>query len=131
MLDALTSVLDIRVLSASRLEDSQGLAGTASESTINGASASASSGPTRTNNDRRLTLERSAMPRKKLAPDPGEILVEEVLKPLAATEYRLAKALGASARRINKTVHDKRAITADAPLFGIRSVEPILESSVG
>ena len=57
------------------------------------------------------------MPRKKLAPvHPGEILVEEFLKPLAITEYRLAKGLRVSARRINEIVHGKRAITADTAL---------------
>ena len=57
------------------------------------------------------------MPRKKLAPvHPGEILVEEFLKPLALTEYRLAKGLRVPARRINEIVHGKRAITADTAL---------------
>lgn len=57
------------------------------------------------------------MPRKKLAPvHPGEILAEEFLKPLALTEYRLAKGLCVSARRINEIVHGKRAITADTAL---------------
>jgi antitoxin HigA-1 len=57
------------------------------------------------------------MPRRKLAPvHPGEILVEEFLKPLAVTEYRLAKGLRVPARRINEIVHGKRAITADTAL---------------
>jgi len=57
------------------------------------------------------------MPRKKLTPvHPGEILVEEFLKPLALTEYRLAKGLRVPARRINEIVHGKRAITADTAL---------------
>lgn len=57
------------------------------------------------------------MPRKKLAPiHPGEVLVEEFLKPLALTEYRLAKGLRVPARRINEIVHGKRAITADTAL---------------
>ena len=57
------------------------------------------------------------MQRKKLARvHPGEILVEEFLKPLALTEYRLAKGLRVPARRINEIVHGKRAITADTAL---------------
>jgi addiction module HigA family antidote len=57
------------------------------------------------------------MPTKKLAPvHPGEILAEEFLKPLALTEYRLAKGLRVPARRINEIVHGKRAITADTAL---------------
>ncbi len=57
------------------------------------------------------------MHRNKLAPvHPGEILAEEFLKPLALSEYRLAKGLCVSARRINEIVHGKRAITADTAL---------------
>ena len=44
---------------------------------------------------------------------PGEMLVEEFLKPLGLTEYRLAKDLGVPPRRINEIVHGKRAITTD------------------
>ena len=44
---------------------------------------------------------------------PGEILVEEFLKPLGLTEYRLAKDIGVPPRRINEIVHGKRAITTD------------------
>ena len=57
------------------------------------------------------------MPRKKLAPvHPGEILDEEFLKPLALTQYRLAKGLKVPARRINEIVLRKRAISADTAL---------------
>ena len=47
---------------------------------------------------------------------PGEILLEEWLKPLKISQYALAKAIGVSARRINEIVHGKRAITADTAL---------------
>ena len=57
------------------------------------------------------------MPRKRLAPvHPGEILDEEFLKPLALTQYRLAKGLKVPARRINEIVLRKRAISADTAL---------------
>jgi addiction module HigA family antidote len=57
------------------------------------------------------------MTRKRLAPvHPGEILEEEFLKPLALTQYRLAKGLKVPARRINEIVHRKRAISADTAL---------------
>ena len=57
------------------------------------------------------------MPRKRLAPvHPGEILEEEFLRPLALTQYRLAKGLKVPARRINEIVHGTRAITADTAL---------------
>lgn len=44
---------------------------------------------------------------------PGEILVEEFLKPLGITEYRLAKDIGVTPRRINEIVHGRRAVTVD------------------
>lgn len=47
---------------------------------------------------------------------PGEILAEEFLEPLGISQYRLAKDIGVSARRINEIVHGKRAITADTSL---------------
>jgi addiction module HigA family antidote len=57
------------------------------------------------------------MARKKILPvHPGEILEEEFLKPLGVTQYRLAKGLRVSARRINEIVHGKRAISADTAL---------------
>jgi len=57
------------------------------------------------------------MPRKRLAPvHPGEILDEEFLKPLALTQYRLAKGLKVPARRINEIVLRKRSISADTAL---------------
>jgi addiction module HigA family antidote len=47
---------------------------------------------------------------------PGEILDEEFLQPMGLTQYRLAKDLGVSPRRINEIVHGQRAITADTAL---------------
>ena len=44
---------------------------------------------------------------------PGEILLEEFLKPLGVTQYRLAKEIGVPQRRIGEIVTGKRAITAD------------------
>ncbi|MFI5212935.1 MAG: HigA family addiction module antitoxin [Gemmatimonadales bacterium] len=57
------------------------------------------------------------MTTKRLAPvHPGEILFEEFLKPLALTQYRLAKGLNVPARRINEIVHGTRAVSADTAL---------------
>jgi addiction module HigA family antidote len=54
---------------------------------------------------------------KKIAPiHPGEILLEEFLKPLRITQYRLVKDIGVPARRINEIVHGKRSISADTAL---------------
>jgi addiction module HigA family antidote len=47
---------------------------------------------------------------------PGEILLEEFLKPLDVSQYQLAKELGVPARRINEIVHGQRRITADTAL---------------
>lgn len=47
---------------------------------------------------------------------PGEILIEEFLKPLGVTQYRLAKNIGVPARRINEITQGARSITADTAL---------------
>ncbi len=47
---------------------------------------------------------------------PGEILLEEFLKPLGISQYALAKAVEVPARRINEIVHGKRSVTADTDL---------------
>ncbi len=57
------------------------------------------------------------MARKRLRPvHPGEVLLEDFLKPFGLTQYRLAKELHVPPRRINEIVHGKRAITADTAL---------------
>lgn len=51
---------------------------------------------------------------EKLAPvHPGEVLLEDFLKPLGLSPYRLAKALNVPPRRINEIVHGKRGVSAD------------------
>ncbi len=47
---------------------------------------------------------------------PGEILLEEFLKPMGLSQYRLAKEIGVPAQRISEIVSGKRAITADTDL---------------
>lgn len=47
---------------------------------------------------------------------PGEILLAEFLEPLGISQYRLAKDIGVTPRRINEIVHGRRAITADTAL---------------
>jgi addiction module HigA family antidote len=54
---------------------------------------------------------------KKLNPiHPGEILMEEFLKPIGVSQYRLAKDISVPPRRINEIVHGKRSVTADTAL---------------
>jgi addiction module HigA family antidote len=57
------------------------------------------------------------MTKKRLPPiHPGEILMEEFLKPMGISQYRLAKDINVPARRINEIVQGKRAITPDTAL---------------
>jgi addiction module HigA family antidote len=49
-------------------------------------------------------------------PTPGEILLEEFLKPLALSQNALARALHVPPRRINEIILGKRAISADTDL---------------
>ena len=49
-------------------------------------------------------------------PTPGEILLEEFLKPMGITQYRLAKEIGVAQRRIGEIVVGKRGVTADTGL---------------
>jgi antitoxin HigA-1 len=54
---------------------------------------------------------------RKLAPvHPGEILLEEFMKPLGLSQTRIGRDLGVSPRRINEIVHGKRSVTADTAL---------------
>jgi len=54
---------------------------------------------------------------KKIAPiHPGEILMEEFLKPMGISQYRLAKDIRVPPRRINEIVHGVRSISADTAL---------------
>lgn len=54
---------------------------------------------------------------KKLAPvHPGEVLMEEFLKPMGISQNHLAVRIGVPARRINEIVLGKRRITADTAL---------------
>ncbi|MCP5279923.1 MAG: HigA family addiction module antidote protein [Thiobacillus sp.] len=47
---------------------------------------------------------------------PGEILLEEFIKPMGLSQTRLAQAIGVPPRRINEIVLGKRGITADTAL---------------
>jgi len=57
------------------------------------------------------------MTMRKIRPvTPGELLLEEFLKPMGITQYRLAKEIGVPRRRIGEIVAGNRAITADTDL---------------
>ncbi|MBW2646572.1 MAG: HigA family addiction module antidote protein [Deltaproteobacteria bacterium] len=57
------------------------------------------------------------MTRKRLPViHPGEVLLEEFLKPIGISQYRVAKDINVPARRINEIVHGTRSITANTAL---------------
>ncbi len=57
------------------------------------------------------------MKTKKIKPiHPGEILLEEFLKPMSLSQNRLANDIGVPPRRINEIIHRKRRITADTAI---------------
>jgi addiction module HigA family antidote len=72
---------------------------------------------------------------RKLQPlHPGEILLEDFLKPLGVSQYRFAKGLSVPPRRINEIVPGKRAISADTALRRrtvLRHLRPLLAQSPG
>lgn len=47
---------------------------------------------------------------------PGEVLLEEFLKPMGISQNQLARAMEVPPRRINEIVHGKRAVSADTAL---------------
>lgn len=49
-------------------------------------------------------------------PTPGDILLEDFLKPIGMSQTALANAIGVPPRRINEIVLGKRAVTADTDL---------------
>ncbi|MDL1985503.1 MAG: HigA family addiction module antitoxin [Deltaproteobacteria bacterium] len=62
---------------------------------------------------------------KKLSPvTPGDVLLEEFLRPMNITQNQLAKDINVPANRISQVIHGKREITSDTALrlgkyFGI------------
>ncbi len=47
---------------------------------------------------------------------PGEVLLEDFMKPLGLSQYRVAKDISVPPLRINQIVHGKRSITADTAM---------------
>src|SRR5579864_1589141 len=64
------------------------------------------------------TMSRSSIITAELLPNPhpGEILLQEFLRPMALSQTALARAISVPPRRINEIVLGKRAITADTDL---------------
>jgi antitoxin HigA-1 len=57
-----------------------------------------------------------ALPSNRTATHPGEVLLEEYIKPLHLVQATLARELGISTNRLNELVNGKRGITADTAL---------------
>src|SRR5690349_13715991 len=47
---------------------------------------------------------------------PGEILIEEFMKPMGLSQYRVAKDISVAPVRISQIIHGKRSITADTAM---------------
>ncbi len=56
------------------------------------------------------------LPKNRIATHPGEVLLEEFIKPMKLTQASLARTLGISTNRLNELVRGKRGITADTAL---------------
>lgn len=53
------------------------------------------------------------LPEKRVPTHPGEILLEEFLRPLCLTQVALARHLGIPIQRVNEIVSGKRGITPE------------------
>jgi addiction module HigA family antidote len=67
-------------------------------------------------NDPERMREILAMPRDMPPVHPGEVLLEDFLKPLGMSQNALARAVGVPPRRINEIVLGKRSVTGDTAL---------------
>jgi len=56
------------------------------------------------------------LPKNRRPTSPGEILLEEFLKPLAMTQVALAEKMGVPIQRVNTLINGKRGVTAETAL---------------
>ncbi len=61
-------------------------------------------------------MSRLLVPKNRAPTHPGEILLEEFLKPYGMTQKELARRIGVSYPRVNELVHKKRGVTPDTAL---------------
>jgi addiction module HigA family antidote len=59
---------------------------------------------------------RRRLPKKRPPTHPGEMLLEEFLKPLEMTQVELARRLGVSYPRLNEIIKGRRSVTPDTAL---------------
>jgi len=53
------------------------------------------------------------LPKNRIPTHPGEILMEEFLRPLGLTQVAFARHIGVPVQRVNEVVRGKRGITAE------------------
>ena len=56
------------------------------------------------------------IPKNRQPTPPGEVLLEEFLKPLCMSQVEAAQRMGIPLNRLNEVIHSKRGITADTAL---------------
>ena len=64
----------------------------------------------------REPLVQRRLPTHRPPPHPGEMLLEEFLKPLGITQSAFAARLGVSFPRLNEVINRKRSVTPDTAL---------------
>jgi addiction module HigA family antidote len=70
-----------------------------------------------------MRFKANALPANRRPTHPGEILLEDFLKPLGISQVALAKKLGIPVQRVNTIVAGKRGITAETALLFARFFE--------
>jgi len=63
------------------------------------------------------------IPKHRQPTAPGEILLEEFLKPKGITQVELAARMGISVQRVNTLINGKRAVTAETAILLARELE--------
>jgi addiction module HigA family antidote len=78
--------------------------------------ATKSKSPITTRRDARRSLIQRRLPTHQPPTHPGEMLLEEFLKPLGITQSAFAARLGVSFPRLNEVIHARRSVTPDTAL---------------
>src|SRR5680860_1770768 len=89
---------------------------TAFASTSSGESASAGGRAMRSTWRSSTTTGRIDMTAKLRPVHPGDVLLEEFIRPMGISQYRVANDISVPPRRINEIVHGKRSVSADSAL---------------
>ncbi|TKD12468.1 HigA family addiction module antitoxin [Polyangium fumosum] len=63
------------------------------------------------------------LPKNRPPTTPGEVLVEEFLKPLSMTQLTLAAKMRVPTQRVNALVHGRRGVTAETAILLSRALK--------